>query len=237
MHGSLVVPPRRSKRRLGLWLVIYGVGAARDYVRDVGVVTAAYTSVAPSHRLSLYVCGSCELLVPSALSVPHESSCRCAPPPGMWLLYRCCARKGRPLARCSRADAGLSPSFWARRTSRVCAHAVFVVLATSAALAWRRDSDDRHLVLAFFWCALGATNHTFMGIYAVVLGVYAITAMPALLLRVGTMVRIALATVVGLLPYAYLPIRSRMNPRLDWGNPETLEGFLGVVLRRDFGSG
>jgi len=42
------------------------------------------------------------------------------------------------------------------------------------------------------------------------------------------------ATVAGLLPYAYLPIRSRMDPPLDWGNPETLAGFLDVVLRKGF---
>src|SRR5262249_5007209 len=42
------------------------------------------------------------------------------------------------------------------------------------------------------------------------------------------------AALVGLLPYAYLPIRSRMDPPLDWGNPETFEAFMNVVLRRDF---
>ncbi len=34
---------------------------------------------------------------------------------------------------------------------------------------------------------------------------------------------------VGLLPYAYLPIRSSMDPVMDWGNPETLENFVGHV--------
>ena len=33
----------------------------------------------------------------------------------------------------------------------------------------------------------------------------------------------------GLLPYLYLPLRSRANPPLDWGNPETLDGVLAVV--------
>jgi tetratricopeptide (TPR) repeat protein len=42
------------------------------------------------------------------------------------------------------------------------------------------------------------------------------------------------AFALGLLPYLYLPIRSRFNPPLDWGNPERLDTFLDVVLRRDF---
>jgi tetratricopeptide (TPR) repeat protein len=50
----------------------------------------------------------------------------------------------------------------------------------------------------------------------------------------GTVLLSAAAFALGLLPYLYLPVRSRMNPPLDWGNPETLQGFLGVVLRRDF---
>ena len=37
-----------------------------------------------------------------------------------------------------------------------------------------------------------------------------------------------------LLPYLYLPLRARAHPPLDWGHPETLRGFLDVVLRRDF---
>ena len=42
------------------------------------------------------------------------------------------------------------------------------------------------------------------------------------------------AFALGLLPYAYLPLRSRQNPALDWGDPETLERFLAVLTRRDF---
>ena len=42
------------------------------------------------------------------------------------------------------------------------------------------------------------------------------------------------AALAGLLPYLYLPLRSRADPRLDWGDPETLDRFLDVVLRRDF---
>src|SRR6185503_12548098 len=38
----------------------------------------------------------------------------------------------------------------------------------------------------------------------------------------------------GLLPYLYLPIRSRQDPVLDWGNPETLGALVDVVTRRDF---
>jgi hypothetical protein len=41
---------------------------------------------------------------------------------------------------------------------------------------------------------------------------------------------------LGLAVYAYLPIRSRIGPPLDWGNPVDLPSFLHVLLRRDYGS-
>ena len=40
---------------------------------------------------------------------------------------------------------------------------------------------------------------------------------------------------LGLLPYLYLPLRSRANPPLDWGNPENLQNFLRVVTRHQYG--
>jgi len=42
--------------------------------------------------------------------------------------------------------------------------------------------------------------------------------------------------ILGLTPYLYLPIRSLANPYIDWGDPQTLERFLNVVTRRQFGS-
>lgn len=39
---------------------------------------------------------------------------------------------------------------------------------------------------------------------------------------------------LGLSFFLYLPIRSRANPPIDWGNPENLAAFLNVVKRRQF---
>ncbi|MHB2015784.1 MAG: protein O-mannosyl-transferase family [Candidatus Xenobia bacterium] len=41
--------------------------------------------------------------------------------------------------------------------------------------------------------------------------------------------------VAGLLPYAALPLMARRDPWLNWGNPATLQGWLGVIMRRDYG--
>lgn len=41
--------------------------------------------------------------------------------------------------------------------------------------------------------------------------------------------------VLGLSIYVYLPVRSITNPVLDWGNPETLNNFVRVITRADYG--
>jgi tetratricopeptide (TPR) repeat protein len=113
-------------------------------------------------------------------------------------------------------------------------NAIFVVAATSAAWRWHAGRDARALVWATFCCALGATNHTFMALYGVMLAGWAVTVEPSLLRRPRVMGACVVVTVVGLLPYLYLPLRSAQQPPLDWGDPQTLSRFLDVVLRRHF---
>jgi tetratricopeptide (TPR) repeat protein len=129
-----------------------------------------------------------------------------------------------------------SGSFWSEANiQRVYTlGAVFVVLATMAVFGWHARRRTPMLCLAFFLCGLGACNHTFMAVYAVVLAGWAVTIERDRLLRPGAIIALATAFGVGLLPYVYLPLRSAQNPPLDWGNPETLRALLAVVLRLDF---
>ncbi len=133
------------------------------------------------------------------------------------------------------------PSFWSQaNVQRVYAlNAFFLVAVTAAALEWHRDGAAggrriRWMVLAAFLAGVGATNHTVMGVMGLAVGVFAVVSEPGLLKRPRHLAACAGAGLAGLLPYVYLPLRSRTDPRLDWGNPETAGGFLDVVLRRDF---
>jgi len=130
----------------------------------------------------------------------------------------------------------VSPSFWAEaNVQRVYAlNALFVVLATAAAWRWCTNRRIRALAAAFFVCGLGASNHTYMAVFAVALGAFALIAEPSLLRRPLALCGCAAAFLAGLAPYLYLPLRSRADPRLDWGNPETLDAFVRVVLRVGF---
>jgi len=130
----------------------------------------------------------------------------------------------------------VAPSFWAEaNVQRVYAlNALFVVLATWAAWRWYQERSGSRLALAAFVCGLGATNHTFLAVQALAFGLFALAVEPGLLRRPREILAAVAAGLAGLLPYLYLPLRSRADPRLDWGDPETLDRFVGVVLRRDF---
>ncbi len=129
-----------------------------------------------------------------------------------------------------------APSLWGEaNVQRVYAlNALFVALATAAAVAWHARPEARRLALVFLVCGLGATNHTFMAIYAAAFAACAVAAAPARVLRPRALALAGAAFALGLLPYLYLPLRARMHPPLEWGRPEDLPGFLNVVLRRDF---
>ena len=231
---------------LGIGLfALYALGACPTiYVGDSGeLVTAVHTLGIPHPPGSpLYVLGGKLFTVAVPVgSIAYRMSlfsavCAAA---ACAFLFRLCRRRlglGGVPALLAAFLLALAPSFWGEaNVQRVYAlGALFVVLATDAALAWDRGRDPRHLALAFFLAGLGATAHIFMTVYAVALGVFVLVREPGIVLRPGRVAAAGGALLVGLSVYAYLPLRSRMNPRLDWGNPETLEGFLDVVLRRDF---
>jgi tetratricopeptide (TPR) repeat protein len=224
--------------------VLYAAGACRTiYVGDSGELVAAVHTLGIPHPSGypLYVLlGKLWTLVVPVGSVAFRMSlfsAACAAA-AVALLYRLGLRLG--LNGVASATAALllaaSPSFWGEaNVQRVYAlNAVFVVLAASAAFAWHASRRDRHLLAAAFLCGLGATNHTFMALMAAAIGLFAVGTAPALARRPRLVLAGAAAFAAGLLPYAYLPIRSRMDPRLDWGNPETPAAFRDVVLRRDF---
>jgi transmembrane protein TMEM260 (protein O-mannosyltransferase) len=242
--SGLREPPGQSVA-LGLGaFVLYALGACRTiYVGDSGeLVTAVYTLGIPhpsGYPLYVLLGKLWTLLVPLGSIAYRMSlfSAACAAA-AVGLVHWTGRRLGlHPLAAATAALLlAFGPSFWGEaNVQRVYAlNAVFVALATAVALHWHRTRRDRTLLLAFLACGLGATNHTIMAVYAAALGVFALAADPGLLRRPRTLAGIGLAFAAGLLPYLYLPVRSRFDPPLDWSNPETPSALLRVVLRRDF---
>ena len=227
---------------LAFW--IYAAGACRTiYVGDSGELTTAVFLVGIPHPSGypLYVLlGKLWTLALPLGSIAWRMSlfsAACAA--GAVALLFTLARRlglGRPAALLAAGLLAVAPSFWGEANiQRVYAlGALCLVAALHAAVAWEGDRTPARFALVAFLCALGATNHTFMLVFTAAFAGAALLVEPRLLVRARDLAGAALAFAAGLLPYVYLPLASRTDPALDWGDPETLDRFLAVVLRRGF---
>ncbi len=228
---------------VGVFLV-YALGACRTiYVGDSGELVAAAATLGIPHPSGypLYVLlGKLwTLLVPIGSVAFRMSlfSAACAAA-ACGLLYWLSRRLGiAPVAAAFAAlTLAFSPSFWSQANiQRVYSlNALALVAATALLFEWHRSRRLSWLIAAAFVTGLGACNHTFMGIFGLVAGIFAISSEPGLIRRPRQVLACVGAGLAGLLPYLYLPLRSRMDPRLDWGDPETFDNFVAVLTRRDF---
>ncbi len=249
---------------------VYAAGACPTiYVGDSGELVAAVYGLGIPHPTGypLYVLlGKLwTLLVPVGAIAYRMSlfSAACAAL-ACAVLYRAARQLDLPLpaALFSALLPAFAPSFWGEATVQrtYALNALFVALATYAALRWDARRDPRWFAATCFLCGLGAANHPFMAVYAGAFmaaaalrvaarahragGAVALRALGLEWGRVGdrgvalgalrTLAASAVGFALGLLPYLYLPLRSRADPPLDWGDPQTLDRFLAVVLRGGF---
>jgi tetratricopeptide (TPR) repeat protein len=223
---------------------IYAAGASRTiYVGDSGELVTAVHVLGVPHPTGypLYVLlGKLWTLLLPVGSIAFRmslfsSACAAA---ACAVLFLLCRRLGIGLAAALTAALSLAfaPSFWGEaNVQRVYSlNALFVVVTTWLACEWYLRREIRLFVATIFVGSLGAANHTYMAIHVGIFAVFALLCAPAFVLRPRVLAAAALAGLTGLLPYVYLPVASRFDPPLDWGNPESLESFLDVVLRRDF---
>jgi len=115
-------------------------------------------------------------------------------------------------------------------------NAFFLALITYFAVLFIKSESELAKERIFFWTAfatgLGFTNHmsTLYPFFAslIMYGVYGWVP------RWKTFIKGVALFILPLLLYLYLPIRSSMNPLMDWGDPENISGFLWVLLGKQF---
>lgn len=119
---------------------------------------------------------------------------------------------------------------------------VYLTVRFSDAAADSSQSNDerqrraRLVASALFFCiGLGLTNHHTLIFYAIPAALLVLANGPAMRTprKIGMF---GMCGLVGLLPYAYIPLASRRVPLMSWGNQTTLSGFLDHLLRREYGT-
>ncbi len=118
-------------------------------------------------------------------------------------------------------------------------HTFFMAIVTL--LVFRIDAAGaadprltRRLLTFSFIYGLSFTNHVAGLFFAPSLAFLLFCTARLQLFRPGRLVAMIFLFALGLSVYAYLPIASRFEPAVDWGNPETLENFLWVVTARQY---
>ena len=238
---------RERLRAAALFAVVFAVyawGACRTvYVGDSGDLATAVAVLGIPHPSGypLYVLAGklwslLFFFLPLAFALSLFSAAAAAG--AVALVYRTARDEGVGLAGSLFAGLLLAfgQSLWGEaNVQRVYAlNALFLAAAARAALRWRRERHPRDLVATALLCGLGASNHLYMAVFGGVFAVYAIAVEPSLLRRPGLLAAAAGAGLLGLLPYAYLPLRARAEPLLAWGDPRTPGNFAKVVLRESF---
>jgi len=90
-------------------------------------------------------------------------------------------------------------------------------------------------LLAFVF-GLALTNHHTILFLTPALIFLVLATNPKLLTQPKFLLPASFFFLLGLLPYIYLPVRASQNPVLTWGDPTTLQRFLDVLLRREYGT-
>ena len=145
----------------------------------------------------------------------------------------------------------VAPIAW-RVATRADAHALHVAFAgllLVLLIEWRRrerparhEQDERRaragrwLLVAAVIYGLSLGNHALTLLLAPGIGLYVLLVRPGILWRRRRLVLGCLAVLVltAAVVYAYLPIRSSMDPPLDYASPRTPEAFWYVVLGEQF---
>ena len=119
---------------------------------------------------------------------------------------------------------------------------IFIIAVLLLLVRWYRlrvegAGDNRLLIVAALLYGVGAGAHVAMAFFAPAIVLFGVIVLRREALRPGLIAAIAIATLVGLSVYGFLPLRSGTD-RLayDWGNTETWSGFVDHLLVRKDGA-
>ena len=131
---------------------------------------------------------------------------------------------------------GLSYSLWfqAVRSEVYALNLLTLLGGVCLVLQWDRTGDRRQLLVAVLICGLALCNHHFLVLLALPgVSLFMLLRRPAPGYR-RLAPAIVLVGALGLCTLAYLPLRARAAPEVNWGSPSTPQRFYWVVSAKTF---
>ena len=131
---------------------------------------------------------------------------------------------------------GVSPLFWSQAliAEVYTLHILFVASALLVLLVWREKREDRYLLLAALVLGLAMTHHLTSGLLLPTAAVFLLLVEPKKILDWKIIFKGIGVFGLALLPYAYLPIRARMDPVMNVEDPSNWERFKDLVTGGEF---
>ena len=131
---------------------------------------------------------------------------------------------------------GTNPLFWSQAVIAevYTLHVLFLAAALLVLLVWREKREDGYLLLAAGVIGLSMTHNLTSGLLLPTAAAFVLLVEPRKILDWKIILKGAGIFLISLLPYAYLPIRARMDPPLKVRDPSDWEGFWNLVTGGEF---
>lgn len=131
---------------------------------------------------------------------------------------------------------GTSGLFWSQAiiAEVYTLNTLFIALVVLALLVWRERREDKYLLVAAFLTGLSMTHHMTSGLLLLAGFLFVLLVEPRKLIEWRLVLKGGGLLLLGLLPYVFLPVRARMNPPLNVGDPSNWERFWDLVSGAQF---
>ena len=131
---------------------------------------------------------------------------------------------------------GTSTLFWSQAVIAevYTLHILFLAAALLVLLVWREKREDKYLLLAAFVLGLSMTHNLTSGLLLPTAAAFVLLVEPRKILDWKIILKGAGIFLISLLPYAYLPLRARMNPVMNVEDPSNWERFKDLVTGGEF---
>lgn len=104
------------------------------------------------------------------------------------------------------------------------------------AVRYSESREPRLAYLSALLFGLGMSNHHTCLFYGTPIMLWILVTGRRELWTIRRLLALAGCFLVGLLPYAYLPIADAYKPAVSWGNASTVKGFLTHLMRSEYGT-